>query len=851
MANLETLELTISANAESATQGIESLTHSLSALAKSVGKSVNGLMRLNKELRELKGFANLKLPNVAQATGAKAAVARAKKSTEEYVPKGMNVGAVNRGDPNAKSEEQWKKEYNENVQKSLDAHQQRIAQNNQYRERIAEEARLAKEAAESRKYEAMSLLNSSDKVGLMTQKLQGMVAAYVQDAKAGKLSQQEMLQRAIQIKDYTAKLEKLKGATEEAAKSTKEEASTLGKLKEGFSQALKGITGFFSKVKRIATTMLIRSAIRGLIKSVKEGINNLYEWSKLNNGEFAKSMDTLKSKTQELKNSLGASIAPVIQAIIPVLTNLANAAIEAFNWVNQLISLLSGKSSWTRAKEGADSFTDSAKKASGAAKEWLASFDELNVMNNSSGGSAAADTASEYADMFEEVYAFDKTVRDIVNFIKENFESIKRIALEIGGVIALWKIGTSLASALPLLSQIMGYVATAGVIAIVMELSWMFGKKYMQTGESGWLWADMLTTALGSTAAWAIAKTLIGAKAAVWAVSLTLIASAAMGIIANISETDVGALNAKSIKKNIVDALKVGAAAGIIAKTMLGATLLTAAGVAGLGAIVTFFAVLGIKALTSKDNITVDPSLVTLTEEQCKAFVKAKMFTVDPDITVSVIKDNITVAEGAETQLREALIGTIGTLNVINLGLQNDNDYANIKEQILGENGLIAKVNEWINSAEATSKLVLKFTPQIVGNSSEDQNAWYVSNIAGWEEVRKFVKGLGAQLADEMIIGENDELIIKRPERVQALLNEITRITEIIAGSDAATEAQIDFGLKMKDLAPDSFDDAIKYFKEYKTKIAEAAEEMQKTAYTNQARLVNALKTMIEIDPEK
>ena len=67
MANLETLELTISGNAESASQGLSSLIGSLSALSRQVGKSVGGLLRLNKELEKLKGFSNIKFSGIEKA----------------------------------------------------------------------------------------------------------------------------------------------------------------------------------------------------------------------------------------------------------------------------------------------------------------------------------------------------------------------------------------------------------------------------------------------------------------------------------------------------------------------------------------------------------------------------------------------------------------------------------------------------------------------------------------------------------------------------------------------------------------------------------------------------------------
>ena len=64
MANLETLELTIRANALSASRGLEKLISSLTSLSSRVSTSVGGLRELNAELQKLSGYAGIKLPRL-------------------------------------------------------------------------------------------------------------------------------------------------------------------------------------------------------------------------------------------------------------------------------------------------------------------------------------------------------------------------------------------------------------------------------------------------------------------------------------------------------------------------------------------------------------------------------------------------------------------------------------------------------------------------------------------------------------------------------------------------------------------------------------------------------------------
>ena len=211
MANLETLELTINANAESARTGIESLITSLSSLSNALIKPYSDLRDFNAELKKMKEYCqSIKLPNIAKATGASNAVAKAKKKAEEYVPKGVNVDAVNKGSPDAVKPEVWKKEYEANVEASHKAHQERINANNEYRQRLKEEAEAAEEASRIRVKEAYNLVNSSSKVDILSSRLKAMTEEYFNNVRAGKLSNEQIANGALKIHNLQEEISKLK-----------------------------------------------------------------------------------------------------------------------------------------------------------------------------------------------------------------------------------------------------------------------------------------------------------------------------------------------------------------------------------------------------------------------------------------------------------------------------------------------------------------------------------------------------------------------------------------------------------------------------------------------------------------
>ena len=97
----------------------------------------------------------------------------------------------------------------------------------------------------------------------------------------------------------------------------------------------------------------------------------------------------------------------MINAFAPALNVIIQLAIKAANAINQLLSALTGLSSWTRAKTLTDSYAKSLDKAGASAKELkktVLGFDELNQLQDNKNSSSGTSPA----DMFEEVPIADK-----------------------------------------------------------------------------------------------------------------------------------------------------------------------------------------------------------------------------------------------------------------------------------------------------------------------------------------------------------------------------------------------------------------------------------------------------------
>lgn len=211
--------------------------------------------------------------------------------------------------------------------------------------------------------------------------------------------------------------------------------SAFQSLREKISLSNTALGHLASSVQRIAFYRLIRAAIKEVTQGVNEGIQNLYQWSSVMNGSFAQSMDAGASASLQFKNSIGAMLGPAIEAVIPLLVSLANVAIQAANAINQFVSVLFGRATWTRAKEVSTSAGKAlsgagkaAKEADDAIKGLLADWDELNIIQQESskspsGGSGGGGGGVSAADMFEQVPLESNWWTDLAQAMKDAIEA--------------------------------------------------------------------------------------------------------------------------------------------------------------------------------------------------------------------------------------------------------------------------------------------------------------------------------------------------------------------------------------------------------------------------------------------
>ena len=130
-----------------------------------------------------------------------------------------------------------------------------------------------------------------------------------------------------------------------------------------------------------------------MISGMKKGFENLAGYS----DSYAQSVQNMKNAMSTLGNQFVAAFAPIVQMVIPWLTQLVSAISTAMTYVAQFIAVLSGKSTFTKAKKVQDDYNKSlggTAKAADKARGALAKFDDLDVLEkqeDTSGGGGDSD----------------------------------------------------------------------------------------------------------------------------------------------------------------------------------------------------------------------------------------------------------------------------------------------------------------------------------------------------------------------------------------------------------------------------------------------------------------------------
>ena len=236
-----------------------------------------------------------------------------------------------------------------------------------------------------------SIMNGASQLDLLRAKYDALQKSMISSAQAGKLTNEKLVNGTLQLRRLENQMQKLIPKNEEASESTKE----AGKAAEEASHKASGLMKTFQQIGRIAKTMLIRTALRSLMKAFSQSWSAAYEFSHAMGGSFAKSIDQTRTILADTTTSIIQTFAPVLQALVPVFYIVAEAVQYLCQGIQWLLSLLGLSSDLLGAntKKINKYYGDSSKAAKKSAKDTekanknlLASWDELNIIQSKNNG---------------------------------------------------------------------------------------------------------------------------------------------------------------------------------------------------------------------------------------------------------------------------------------------------------------------------------------------------------------------------------------------------------------------------------------------------------------------------------
>lgn len=616
----------------------------------------------------------------------------------------------------------------------------------------------------------------------------------------------------------------------------------FGKLGDSSKKAEKHTSGLASSLGRFVKYRLFFIAFSQLSSALSEGTSNLYQYSKALGGTFAKSMDMASSNALLLKNSLATALAPVVNSLIGVFTQLANAIASALNWLAQLFALLGGSFTYTKAIRGTNDYASAAGGAAAANKNLLASFDELNVLQTNSGGGGGGG-GMNFGDMFEEADV-DISRFGWIKSIGLDFQSIFEVVKGIGTQLLAWTISTALINKASNFSGVLGAIATtlASVVmaVITVRLVYNFDKKFLESGKYAYLVGDGIATALGSAIIGGYIKRIAGKGAGQFAASAMLLISAGVSIVALMKDVKANGIDwKKQLPLALLTAIKAAAGGGLIAKGLslsvvsgaaigftltssvsilavlasvksdesswkerLGAGLIAAVNAAAAGAMIakglalsavagaavgftlTAAIVLAISLISAKASKAAKANWgdVKLTAEQAKRYAES-MFAFDVKARINLIGSSIDNLEKAKSELNSKVEAFNADINMIKLGVGLSSDaYQSMYDQLTGDDGIIAKMQGAINAGNDVIKVSVSLVPP-VGTDGEDMSTSLINSLGlASDTLHAGVSKAGAQLGALLLKGTKGKLSSEESAMVAYLSDYFTRMTTAVTG---------------------------------------------------------------------
>ena len=232
----------------------------------------------------------------------------------------------------------------------------------------------------------------------------------------------------------TQDLSKQTDALGKTISNASKETKKLGEnAKNTSTNGLKKLINQFNKIMKYR---IIRKIIQEIYKALTEGVKNVIEFDQATSD----AVDKIAGKFEFLKNSIGAMLAPLIQVVEPILTELLQVSGELGNSFAEIFAGANGQTKFAKARDDLKGFNDEAKKTQALG------IDELNVIQQGNDyfteeqvnlGEKENALAKELGELFAQLKEVFSKVFDIAKqFISKILPAISKMLVPIVNIIS-------------------------------------------------------------------------------------------------------------------------------------------------------------------------------------------------------------------------------------------------------------------------------------------------------------------------------------------------------------------------------------------------------------------------------
>lgn len=255
----------------------------------------------------------------------------------------------------------------------------------------------------------------------------------------------------------------IKMASSEYVEKFKGMSNAVANFQKDFKVHMKKVSDFWKRTMRTFTFMIVRKAFTAVLKEIGTAVQSLAMYSNAMGTAFNSDISLMVADFQYLGKSIVSVFAPLLSYIAPIIDAIVDKIATLLSYIGMLIAALGGSTSFTKAKKNVSNYAESLDKASKSAKNLTMGIDELNILNDSKGGSAKPydgwedawedvkipDWIKNLADWFKKLWddifgplkeAWDRAKQYLLDGFKTLRNSLKNLFMDIGrDFIEVWK----------------------------------------------------------------------------------------------------------------------------------------------------------------------------------------------------------------------------------------------------------------------------------------------------------------------------------------------------------------------------------------------------------------------------